>query len=89
MDARDFFYAAGGVAFILLSIFLITAAVAAVSFGKLLKAGGRRIVFLAEDFNANVSSLARTWGKLTLTGILIRILRNFFNSRSKRKETYE
>jgi hypothetical protein len=30
-----------------------------------------------------VSSLARTWGKLTLTGILIKILRNFFSSKSK------
>ncbi|HEV8601562.1 MAG TPA: hypothetical protein VGQ87_03130 [Patescibacteria group bacterium] len=83
MDVRNFFYAAAGVAFILLSIFLITVSVIVLRFAKMLRSGGRRVAFIAEDFNANVSSLARTWGKLTLTGILIKILRNFFSSKSK------
>lgn len=74
MDAKDIFYITASVAFVLVSIVAIAAIYLGIRLQRIVRSSFNRAAFMAEGF-------AKTWGKLTVTSMVLRTIRGLIRRR--------
>ncbi len=77
MEAQEFFYGVASVALILVSIFIVFFFYVIYQISRLAKTGFRTLNLAARDIQNSLGTMAKSWGKVTLVGVIFRILRTF------------
>jgi hypothetical protein len=81
MEAQDFFYTVATVALVLISAFIVFVFFAAYRITKMARAGFRALSFTAEEMRQSLGTIAKGWGRASLMGVIIKLLRFYFFKR--------
>ncbi|MBX4187518.1 MAG: hypothetical protein KW793_00055 [Candidatus Doudnabacteria bacterium] len=81
MEAQDFFYAVATIALVLFSVFIGFFFYVLYKLNRLAKNGFQSLSFAARDIQNSFGTLAKSWGRATLIGLIAKAIRSFITRR--------
>jgi hypothetical protein len=77
MEIQDLFYAVATVALVVVTLFVFGLIYLGYRLLKLLRHGTNQIDFLSRNISGYLSEFGKTWSRLTVAGIALKLLRGF------------
>ena len=75
MQVQEIFYVIASIALALVSVFLVALIVVLYKVNRLAQSGMRMLTLTARDAQDSLASMAKSWGRITLAGTVLRIIR--------------
>lgn len=77
MEAIDYFYITATIAFVLFSVLVVAAIIFLIKAAQWLKSSLNRVNSATDDLSQSFHNMAKGFGRITVSSILLRILRMF------------